>query len=74
MWAESSGCALGAGVDAAGRLFDGGSPVNVNVCLDRLFDGGDGEDRLGRLFDGSTAESTGLLDGEGFSSRAGPES
>ena len=68
MWAESSGCAIGADIAAAGRLFDGGD------CLDRLFDGGDGEDRLGRLFDGSTAESTGLLDGEGFSSRAGPES
>jgi hypothetical protein len=36
MWAESSGCSLGAGVDAAGRLSDGG----------------DGEDRLGSLFDG----------------------
>lgn len=66
MWAESSACSLGAGVGAAGRLFDGGD------CLDRLFDGGDGEDRLGRLFDGGDCAR--LLDGEGFSPRHGPES
>ena len=60
IWAESSGCALGAGVDAAGRLFDGGDR------LGRLFDGGDGEDRLRRLFDGGDCDR--LLDGEGFSS------
>ena len=72
MWAESSGCALGAGVDAAGRLFDGRSPVTVNVSLDRLFDGGDGEDRLGRLFD--SGDCARLIDGEGSSPRPGPES